>query len=69
MAQLQLVLDSAFLKQGGWQVNLLNIDGRRELVKIVLGSLPTYLLTVIKPPKRFYKEIDKLRRKFLWAGS
>jgi hypothetical protein len=69
MAQLQLVLDRAFLKQGGWQVNLLNIDGRRELVKIVLGSLPTYLLTVIKPPKRFYKEIDKLRRKFLWAGS
>jgi hypothetical protein len=69
MAQLQPILDSAALKLDGWQANLLNIGGRRELVRSVLGSLPTYLLTVIKPPKRFYKEMDKFHHKFLWAGN
>jgi hypothetical protein len=68
-SQLQPVLDKAASKLQGWQVDLLNIGGRRELVKTVLGSLPTYLLTVIKPPRRFYKELDKYRGKFMWAGS
>jgi hypothetical protein len=31
--------------------------------------LPVYLLTVIKAPKNFLKEIDKTRRRFLWAGD
>jgi hypothetical protein len=53
----------------GWQTNLLNIGDRKELVKTVLSSLPTYLLTAIKPPKKFYKEMDKLRRQFLWVGT
>jgi hypothetical protein len=47
----------------------MNIAGRRELVRSVLSSLPVYLLTVVKAPKNFLKEIDKLRRRFLWAGD
>jgi hypothetical protein len=66
---LQYVLDWAANKMQGWQANLLNIGGRKELVKTVLSSLPTYLLTAIKPSKKFYKEMDKLRRRFLWAGT
>jgi hypothetical protein len=69
MGHLQPVLDCAFLKLSGWQVDLLNLGGRQELVKTDLGSLSTYLLTVIKPPKWFYKEMDKLCRRFLWARS
>jgi hypothetical protein len=69
MAQLQPILDSAALKLDGWQANLLNVGGRRGLVRSVLGSILTYLLTVIKPPKRIYKEMDKFRRKSLWASS
>jgi hypothetical protein len=38
-------------------------------VKSVLSSLPVYLLTVIKAPKKFLKEIDKMRKKFLWASN
>jgi hypothetical protein len=69
ISHLQYVLDPASKKLQGWQADLLNIGGRKELVKTVLGALPTYLLTAIKPPKRFYKEMDKLRRRFLWAGT
>jgi hypothetical protein len=45
------------------------VVGRRELVQSVLSSLPVYLINVIKPPKKFFKEFDKLRRRFLWAGD
>jgi hypothetical protein len=67
--QLQYALDRAANKMQGWQANLLNIGGSNELVKTVLSSQPTYLLMAIKPPKKFYKEMDKLRRQFLWART
>lgn len=38
-------------------------------MRSVLSSLPVYLLTVVKAPKNFLKELDKLRRRFLWAGD
>jgi hypothetical protein len=48
---------------------MITVEGRRELVRSVLSSLPMYLVTVIKPPKKFLKEFNKLRRQFLWAGD
>jgi hypothetical protein len=37
--------------------------GRKELVKSVLSALPTYLLTEVKPPRKFYTAMDKFREK------
>jgi hypothetical protein len=31
--------------------------------------MPTYLLTSIKAPKQLTEDIDKIRRRFLWAGN
>ena len=39
------------------------------MVNSVLSSIPTYVLTVLKPPKQFLQEIDKARRRFLWVGN
>jgi hypothetical protein len=69
MVHLQYIQDRAKGKVAGWQGKLLNVAGRRELIRSVLSSLPVYLLTVIKAPKNFLKELDKLRRRFLWAGD
>jgi hypothetical protein len=66
---LQSCLDQPAGKLARWQARLLNQGGRRELVKTVLSTLPTHLLAVIKLPKRFYKDVDKLRRRFLWVGD
>ena len=52
-----------------WQGRLLNIAGRRELVRSVLSAIPIYLLSALKVPKEFPKDIDKARRRFLWAGE
>jgi hypothetical protein len=69
MVHLQFMQDRIKGKVAGWQGRLLNIAGRRELVRSVLSSLPVYLLTIVKAPKNFLKEIDKTRRRFLWAGD
>jgi hypothetical protein len=41
----------------GCQGSLINLGGRRELVKTVLSSLLVYLLTVIMVPKSFSKSL------------
>lgn len=69
MVHLQYIQDRAKARVAGWQGRLLNVAGRRELVRSVLSSIPVYLLTVVKAPKNFLKELDKLRRRFLWAGD
>jgi hypothetical protein len=69
MVHLQYIQDRAKMRVAGWQGRLLNVAGRRELVRSVLSSLPVYLLTVLKTPKKFLKELDKLRKRFLWAGD
>ena len=69
MVHLQYIQDRAKGRVAGWQGRLLSVAGRRELVRSVLSSIPVYLLTVVKAPKNFLKELDKLRRRFLWAGD
>jgi hypothetical protein len=35
----------------------------------VLDSLPTYVLIALKLPKKIFRDMDKIRRHFLWAGN
>jgi hypothetical protein len=69
MVHLQFIQDRAKGRLAGWQGRLVSMAGRCELVRSVLSSLPVYLLTVINAPKKFLKELDKLRKRFLWAGD
>ena len=45
------------------------LAGRRVLVRCVLSAMPTFAFTALRIPKKFIKEIDKSRRRFLWAGD
>ncbi|KAG2647916.1 hypothetical protein PVAP13_1NG003446 [Panicum virgatum] len=49
-----------------WKGKFLNKAGRLTVLKAVLSSIPTYFLTVFQPQKWMTKQIDKLRRGFLW---
>lgn len=51
----------------GWKGRLLSMARRRVLVRSVLTAMPTFTMTALKVPKKLLKEIDKARRKFLWA--
>jgi hypothetical protein len=52
-----------------WKGKLLSLAGRETLVKCVLSSQPIYHLTVFPMQKWLIKQIDKLRRSFLWKGD
>jgi len=62
-------LDKTRNRLAGWQGKLLNPAGRRELVRSVLSAIPIYLLTSLKAPKQLLADLDKARRRFLWAGD
>ena len=47
----------------------LNRAGRLTLVRAVLSSIPTYFLTVFNLQNWAIKQIDKIRRSFLWKGD
>ena len=67
IVHLQFVLDRIRARLAGWKGRLLSIAGRRVLVRSVLSALPTFALTVLKVPKKILAEVDKIRRRFLWA--
>jgi hypothetical protein len=69
VAHVQGVVDKARSRLQGWQGRLLNPAGRRELVRSVLSSLPTYMLTALKVPKQLLEDLDKTKRRFLWMGN
>ena len=65
----QPFLDKAASKLAGWQGRHLTQAGRICLTKLVLSSLPIYLLSVLKAPKEILDDLDKVRKKFIWAGD
>ncbi|XP_078150204.1 uncharacterized protein LOC144545511 [Carex rostrata] len=52
----------------GWAARYLSIAGRLVLLNSVLSSLPVYFMSVLLLPEWVLKEIDKIRRRFLWHG-
>ena len=68
-ADFQPLLDKATSKLAGWHGRHLTQAGRICLTISVLSSLPVYLLSVLKAPKDILEELDKARKKFLWAGD
>jgi len=52
---LQYIQDRAKGRVAGWQGRLVSVAGRRELVRSVLSSIPVYLLTAVKAPKKIPK--------------
>lgn len=52
-----------------WKAKALSIGGRRVLVQAVLGSIPTYYLSIFKAPKSVIDALERLRRDFFWGSD
>lgn len=52
----------------GWAARLLSPTGRLVLINAILDSVPTYAMaaTTTMLPPAIIKELDALRRAFLW---
>ncbi|GKU94711.1 hypothetical protein SLEP1_g8164 [Rubroshorea leprosula] len=51
-----------------WKGKFLSLGGRITLINSVLSSLPVFLMSLHLLPKQVIRELDKIRRSFLWGG-
>lgn len=47
---------------------MLSFDGRIILIKAVLGSIPSYNLSLFRAPLGVINHLEILRKRFLWGG-
>ncbi|WVZ91346.1 LOW QUALITY PROTEIN: hypothetical protein U9M48_037534 [Paspalum notatum var. saurae] len=66
--QIQPFVDRIADRLPSWKADLLTREERRILVQSVLTSMLVYLLMAVDLPPWAFKEIDKIRRRFLWRG-
>lgn len=52
-----------------WKMKHLSLGGRLTLVNAVLTTLPTYWMSLFRLPYCVIKEINRIRRDFLWSGT
>ncbi|XP_039145636.1 uncharacterized protein LOC120282866 [Dioscorea cayenensis subsp. rotundata] len=62
------LIDKIKSRLSTWKSNYLSIGGRLTLLNSVLSSLPTFWMSMFCLPKWVIKEIDRIRRDFLWSG-
>lgn len=65
----QPIIDSIKARLNSWKSRQLSIGGRVTLINSVLASLPLFLFSFYKAPKKVIEEIIKLQRRFLWGGD
>lgn len=46
----------------------LSFGGRVTLAKAILGSLPTYYLSIFGAPIGVINSLEKIQRQFIWGG-
>jgi hypothetical protein len=67
-AQLQPLVDKTAGKLQTWKAHLMNKAGRLAFAKAVLSAIPVHLLLVLAPPKKTFKTLERIQRRFLWAN-
>ena len=65
----QPCLDKAVARLTGWAGRNITHAGRVTLTKAVLSSQPVFMLTSLNAPKKVLEDLDKFRKRFLWAGG
>ncbi|KAJ0946971.1 putative RNA-directed DNA polymerase [Helianthus annuus] len=63
------VIDKFASRLSKWKARHLSFAGRMTLAKSVLGSLPSYYLSLFAAPKGVIKKLEKIRRDFIWGKS
>jgi len=62
------IVDKFNSKLSSWKAKNLTFGGRLTLVKAVLGSLPTFYLSLFAAPVGVLEELERIRRSFMWKS-
>ncbi|GJS32593.1 RNA-directed DNA polymerase, eukaryota, reverse transcriptase zinc-binding domain protein [Tanacetum coccineum] len=65
----QPVIDKFSKRLSKWRANCLSIGGRSILISAVLGSLPTYYLSLFRMPRTVCNKLEAMRSKFFWGAE
>ncbi|GJX37653.1 putative RNA-directed DNA polymerase, eukaryota, reverse transcriptase zinc-binding domain protein [Tanacetum coccineum] len=69
MVSWKVLLDRFDARLSKWKANLLSIGGHLTLIKLVLGSLRIYYLSIFKVPESVLKLLEKKIASFFWGGN
>jgi len=50
-----------------WTIRSLNLAGRLVLTKVVLQSIPVFMLSALPAPKGVLQQFRNIQRDFLWG--
>ncbi|KAJ1695315.1 hypothetical protein LUZ63_012013 [Rhynchospora breviuscula] len=65
----QKLIDKIKGKLAGWKTPLMTRAGRAVLASSVLSSIPVYFMSVFQLPSWVIRDIDKVRRNFIWKRN
>ncbi|XP_073355220.1 uncharacterized protein [Aegilops tauschii subsp. strangulata] len=68
-AELQPLLDKILARLAAWKFKLFTAVGRLVLLNSVISALAVYWLSVHQLPAWVRRQIDKIRRAWLWRGQ
>ncbi|KAF3654186.1 hypothetical protein FXO37_16616 [Capsicum annuum] len=63
------VIEKFEKKLASWQMQYLSMGGILTLINSVLDSISTYYMTRFPIPSKILKQLDRIRRDFLWEGN
>ncbi|XP_070025308.1 uncharacterized protein [Nicotiana sylvestris] len=56
-------------KLATWQRQYISLGDKLTLINNVLDSIPTYFMALFPIPTKVQKQLDRIRRNFLWEGN
>lgn len=63
-----VIIENFEKRLASWQQQFLSWGGRLTLIISVLDSILIYFMSLFPIPGKVYKQLDKIRRTFLWEG-
>ncbi|GKD03962.1 hypothetical protein Tco_1178936 [Tanacetum coccineum] len=63
------LIDRFCAKLSSWKANFLSIGVRLTLIKVILGSIGIYYMSIFKCPETTLKRLESIRASFFWGGS
>ncbi|XP_058008179.1 uncharacterized protein LOC131182851 [Hevea brasiliensis] len=66
---LKFIHERLIAKTQSWRQKLLSQAGRKVLIKSVLNAIPTYAMAILKFPKSFYTQLNKIVSRFWWGSK
>ncbi|CAI8613253.1 unnamed protein product [Vicia faba] len=63
------VVEGLKKRMSGWKARSLSIGGRVTMINAILNSVPVYVMSFYKAPKKIIKQIIQIQSRFLWLGN